>query len=78
MAYSPRNLSVLAYANGFTLWHYTTSDTTADVMADGYFGQQSESGPAAGDMIIANLGDKATLLSVSAVGDRITVTEVCR
>ena len=27
MAYLSKNLSVLAYANGFTLWHYTTADT---------------------------------------------------
>src|SRR5512132_456361 len=29
MAYSPHDLSVLAYANGFTLWHYTTTDSAA-------------------------------------------------
>ncbi|MEQ8667023.1 MAG: hypothetical protein RIC16_14985 [Rhodospirillales bacterium] len=37
MAYNPQNLSVLAYANGFTLWHYTTIDTAADTEAAGYF-----------------------------------------
>lgn len=26
MAYDARNLSVIAYANGFTLWHYGTED----------------------------------------------------
>ena len=29
MAFAIRNLSVLAYANGFTLWHY------ADMLAEG-------------------------------------------
>jgi hypothetical protein len=27
MAFSARDLSVLAYANGFTLWHYRTGDS---------------------------------------------------
>jgi|DEB0MinimDraft_3_1074331.scaffolds.fasta_scaffold02622_8 hypothetical protein len=35
--YEARNLSVLAYANGFTLWHYATFDQMADVLAPGYF-----------------------------------------
>lgn len=35
MAFSPSDLSVLAYANTFTLWHYTTVDT--DVTGAGYF-----------------------------------------
>jgi hypothetical protein len=26
MAYDPTNLSALSYANGFTLWHYKTTD----------------------------------------------------
>ena len=29
MAYATRNLSVLAYANGFTLWHYESADGAA-------------------------------------------------
>ena len=37
MAYNPQNLSVLAYANGFTLWHYTTVDTAADADGANYF-----------------------------------------
>ncbi len=30
MSFNLRNLSVLAYANGFTLWHYKTSADTYD------------------------------------------------
>ncbi|HMR32062.1 MAG TPA: hypothetical protein PKA13_12710 [Geminicoccaceae bacterium] len=37
MAYQPENLSALSYANGFTLWHYRTSDPAADVDTAGYF-----------------------------------------
>lgn len=33
--YKPADLSVLAYANNFTLWHYTTTDLS--VQTPGYF-----------------------------------------
>ncbi|MBC6497017.1 MAG: hypothetical protein GDA54_01665 [Alphaproteobacteria bacterium GM7ARS4] len=42
MAYKASDLSVLAYANGFTLWHYKTSDNAAAVKADGYFNDAHE------------------------------------
>ena len=36
MAFLSKNLSVLAYANNFTLWHYTTADVQATVTTAGY------------------------------------------
>lgn len=54
MAYLSKNLSVLAYANGFTLWHYTTPDTAATVDTAGYFNAASEM-LRIGDMILANV-----------------------
>ncbi len=66
MAYLARNLSVLAYANGFTLWHYAfNTDTAAVVYTIGYFN------PAAdmlrkGDMILANVNGGAGLLLIAA------------
>jgi len=53
MAFDSKNLSVLAYANGFTLWHYTTVDTAVTVDSAGYF---NESGDMlrVGDMVLAN------------------------
>ena len=54
MAYVSKNLSVLAYANGFTLWHYTTPDTAAVVDTAGYFNAASEM-LRVGDMIFANV-----------------------
>lgn len=44
-SYSASNLSVLAYANNFTLWHYTTTDRA--VTGAGYFN-------AAADMLRVN------------------------
>ena len=51
MAYSSHNLSVLAYANGFTLWHYTTTDTAATADTTGYFNKAAEM-LRVGDMIL--------------------------
>ena len=51
MAYDPKDLSVLAYANGFTLWHYTTPDSTAAVAASGYFNVAADM-VRVGDLII--------------------------
>ena len=59
MAYLSKNLSVLAYANGFTLWHYTTVDATADVDTAGYFNAASDM-VRIGDMIMANVDTDGT------------------
>lgn len=37
MAYDPNNLSAMAYANGYTQWHYKTSDPLPVVRRIGYF-----------------------------------------
>lgn len=61
MAYNAKNLSVLAYANGFTLWHYTTTDTAADVDTDGT--------PASGIFLInANAAGVVDAADMTAVG----------
>lgn len=69
MAFDPKGLSVLAYANGFTLWHYTTADDKDDVDTAGYFDGANEM-LRTGDMILANVdtGDtpEAGIFHVSA------------
>ena len=37
MVYNRKNLSVLAYANGFTLWAYQTDDDKRTIYSNGYF-----------------------------------------
>ncbi|TVR97382.1 MAG: hypothetical protein EA406_09875 [Rhodospirillales bacterium] len=59
MAYTARNLSVLAYANGFTLWHYTTADPSTIVDTTGYFNAAADM-LRVGDMILANVNTAAT------------------
>lgn len=55
MTFASKDLSVLAYANGFTLWHYTTPDAAADVDTTGYFNGAADM-LRSGDMLLANTG----------------------
>ncbi|MGB4057455.1 MAG: hypothetical protein WBK77_05170 [Alphaproteobacteria bacterium] len=57
MAYTSSSLSVLAYANNFTLWHYTT--TEAAITGTGYF-NNAASMLRVGDFIIANVDTDGT------------------
>ena len=59
MAYASKDLSVLAYANGFTLWHFTTNDVAADVDTSGYFNDAADM-LRIGDIIVANTDTDAT------------------
>ena len=51
------DLSVLAYANNFTLWHYKTIDSA--VTGAGYFNNASNT-MRVGDLLIANLDTDGT------------------
>jgi hypothetical protein len=53
MAYDSKSLSVLAYANGFTLWHYSTTESAATADTSGYFNGAADM-LRVGDMILAN------------------------
>jgi hypothetical protein len=55
MAYLSQNLSALSYANGFTLWHYRTSDIAANLDDAGYFNGAAKM-LRAGDFILVNAG----------------------
>jgi hypothetical protein len=55
MAYEPENLSALSYANGFTLWHYRSTDAAAEIDNMGYFNQAAKM-LRVGDFIFANTG----------------------
>ena len=54
MAFAVRDLSVLAYANGFTLWHHKAGKACVnDAGEDNYFADASDM-MAAGDMILVS------------------------
>jgi hypothetical protein len=65
MAFAIRDLSVLAYANGFTLWHYKTGkDSLLDVARDNFFVDASDM-VAAGDMVMVSGTGGARVLCVA-------------
>jgi len=64
MAFSIRNLSVLAYANGFTLWHYkAAADDQNSIGAAGYFNDAGDV-LTAGDMVLVAATDSGRILCV--------------
>lgn len=64
MAFAIRNLSVLAYANGFTLWHYKAGkDRLNDVEEADFFGDAAEM-LAEGDMMMVSAADGGRILTV--------------
>ncbi len=72
MAFDARDFSILAYANGFTLWHYATPDLCGAVTRRGYFDEAHDL-IEAGDMIMAHTGAgekgaSASILLVAANG----------
>ncbi|MCQ2582239.1 MAG: hypothetical protein MJ170_04715 [Alphaproteobacteria bacterium] len=72
MAFQNKNLSVIAYANGFTLWHYAESATLATIAASGYFNNVN-SLMNTGDLIIINASDKTTIYQVAVTSGVVTV-----
>ena len=66
MSFAIRNLSVIHYVNGFTMWHYKAGDDTRDrCRAKGYFADASDM-LADGDMIyISTAKDGGCILYVT-------------
>lgn len=66
MAFSIRSLSVLAYANGFTLWHYKTGADPLDaVRCSGFFADAADM-LAGGDIVMVSGHDSANILCIAA------------
>jgi len=68
MAFAIRNLSVLAYANGFTLWHYKASgEEQATVAAPSFFRDAGDM-LASGDMVMVSAPDYGRILNIIGEG----------
>jgi hypothetical protein len=66
MAFAIRNLSVLAYANGFTLWHYKSGkDRLTQVEKADFFADGADM-LAEGDMMLVSAPDGGRILTVAA------------
>lgn len=68
MAFKSKNLSLLAYANGFTVWHYKTGDQLHEVLS-GYFNPVSDLMDK-NDMIILNTGDMSCIMFVKSIENK--------
>ncbi len=69
MDFTLRNLSVLAYAQGFTLWHYRAAAApVARATAQGFFDPASDM-IAAGDMVLVSAADGGRFLFVSSASE---------
>jgi hypothetical protein len=72
MAFAIRNLSVLAYAQGFTLWHYKAgAEKLAQVARRGFFNHATDM-LAPGDMLMVSGNEGGRMLFVTATGNAVT------
>ena len=69
MAFQNKNLSVIAYANGFTLWHYKENATLATITASGYF-SSVKTLMNSGDIILIN-GSNGTTIKVISISEGV-------
>jgi hypothetical protein len=67
-----RNLSVLAYAAGFTLWHYRAGAAGLNQAAHPGFFNDAADMFAAGDMVLVSAKDGGRVLFVTDTKDSIT------
>jgi hypothetical protein len=65
MNFAIRNLSVLAYAQGFTLWHYRAGAVSLDRVAEKGFFDDAADMFAAGDMVMVSAAEAGRVLFVS-------------
>ncbi len=72
MTFAIHNLSVLAYANGFTLWHYkATPGGLPRAAAQGFFDPALDM-LASGDMVLVSAPEGGRVLCVAADESGVT------
>jgi hypothetical protein len=73
MAFTLRNLSVLAYANGFTLWHYKSgADPLSHASREGYFADAADL-LAPGDMLMLSASEGGRIATIAGQGKQIAL-----
>jgi hypothetical protein len=65
MAFAIRNLSVLAYASGFTLWHYKAGKDRLDTVSGGNYLADASDMLSAGDLVMITAADGARIVVVT-------------
>ena len=72
MAFQNKKLSVIAYAHGFTRWHYKANETLATITASGYF-SSVHSLMNSGDIVLVNGSNGTTIKSITVTDGVVTV-----
>ena len=75
MAFQNKNLSVIAYANGFTLWHYASNETMSAISANGYF-NNVRTLMNVGDIIIMNAADNTAMKKINVTAQNVTTAAI--
>jgi hypothetical protein len=74
MAFAIRNLSVLAYANGFTLWHYKSGKDRLETVSSGNYLGDAADMLTAGDLVMITAADGARIVCVTLADIETVVT----
>ncbi|HVZ09424.1 hypothetical protein [Rhodopila sp.] len=74
MAFAIRNLSVLAYANGFTLWHYKTGKDSLETVAAANYMADASDMLTAGDLVMVTASDGARIVCVTLADVETAIT----
>ena len=74
MAFAIRNLSVLAYANGFTLWHYKSGKDRLEAVTGGNYLADASDMLTAGDLIMITTADGARIVCVTLADVETVIT----
>lgn len=77
MVFSVRELSVLAYANGFTLWHYKAGDGGAAAAAQPGFFDTASDLLANGDMVLVSSTAGGRVLCIVTGAAGVTTAPLC-
>jgi len=75
MSFQNKNLSVIAYANGFTLWHYAATETVSAIVATGYF-NPVRTLMNVGDIMIINGSDNTAIRKINQTTANVTTGAV--
>jgi len=74
MTFTSRNLSVLAYAQGFTLWHYKAKDVPLQMLGKSGFFDLAGDMIVPGDMVMLSAMDGGTVAFAGQAKQGVNLT----
>ena len=76
MAFKNKDMSVIAYANGFTMWHYVSKDDSLKDICELRYFNKIFTLMNTGDIVIINGKDSTGMRCVEMVGDDVWLREL--